>query len=83
MDDAYLDRLIVFAALGVREVWRYDGKKIAFHRLTSTKKYESVDTSLSYPFLCPEDIRQFVEQLWETDDTTLTKAFIKHVKTLR
>lgn len=80
MDRAYLDRLIVFAAIGVPEVWKYDGTDVVFHRLTSEKNYEPIDASLSFPFLRPEDIHEFLEQRWETDGGTLTKAFLKHVK---
>lgn len=80
MDHAYLDRLTVFAALGVSEVWKYDGKDMVFHRLTTAKRYEPVEASLAYPFLRPEDIRQFIDRLGETDDTTLAKAFLKHAK---
>lgn len=82
MDHAYLDRLIVFAALGVAEVWKYDGIDIVFYRLTDKKVYEPIGASLAYPFLRPADIREFLEQLWQTDDMTLTKAFVSHVKQL-
>lgn len=80
MDHAYLDRLTVFAVLGVSEVWKYDGTDLVFHRLTNGKEYQPTEASLSYPFLRAADVQQFIEQMWETDDTTLTKAFLKHAR---
>lgn len=80
MDQAYLDRLTVFAVLGVREVWKYDGHDLRFYSLTASQQYESIARSESFPFLAPDDVLRFVKTMWTTDDTTLTKAFLVHAR---
>ncbi|HJT36473.1 MAG TPA: Uma2 family endonuclease [Pirellulales bacterium] len=80
-DHAELDRLIVLRLLEVPEVWKYDGTRLTFHRLAANKQYELCDRSLWFPFLGPEDIQPFLEDLSTTDDNALTRAFLKHAKT--
>jgi len=80
MDRAYLDRLTVFAVLGVPEVWKYDGNDLKFYCLTASHNYESIERSRSFPFLGPDDVLRFVRTMWTTDDTTLTKTFLDHAR---
>jgi Uma2 family endonuclease len=80
MDHAYLDRLKVFCLLGVPEVWKYDGSDLKFYRLTVGNSYESISRSESFPFLQPDDIHRFLKEMWTTDDTTITRAFLDHAR---
>src|SRR5947209_4892063 len=40
-----LDRMAIYAALGVPEVWRFDGTTLHFHRLGAGPQYAGVDRS--------------------------------------
>src|SRR5262249_46378599 len=46
-----LDRLAIYAALGVREVWHFDGQSITCHVLNAQGGYEQQESSLAFPFL--------------------------------
>lgn len=80
MEPVALDRLIVYAALGVAEVWKYDGTDLKFYCLGESGEYEARRRSLSFPFLAPDDVHRFIVMLCDLDDTTLTKAFLKHAR---
>ncbi len=47
-----VDKMAIYAGLGVPEVWRYDNYQVEFHRLTG-KRYKQVATSALFPFLPP------------------------------
>jgi Uma2 family endonuclease len=47
-----LDKMAIYAGLGVPEVWRYDEYQVEFHRLAG-KRYKQVATSALFPFLSP------------------------------
>ncbi|MBI4909266.1 MAG: Uma2 family endonuclease [Acidobacteria bacterium] len=56
-----LNRFPIFAAIGVAEVWRYDGKAVRFHRLENGA-YRSIETSVALPPLTAAQATIFLEQ---------------------
>jgi Uma2 family endonuclease len=46
-----LDRQGIYAALGVPEVWRFDGSRLRIYRLRADKAYDEVTASHHFPFL--------------------------------
>ena len=65
MSNDSLDKLPIYAALGVREIWRYDGVTTRFYILTG-ETYEVVQNSLAFPTITPNVITQHLE-LRKTD----------------
>ncbi|MBI4604916.1 MAG: Uma2 family endonuclease [Planctomycetes bacterium] len=70
-----LDRLEIYAALGVPEVWRYDGRKLTFLQLTSGGKYGAVRKSRALKSLAPRDVMAFLGRLGTVDETRLVRSF--------
>jgi Uma2 family endonuclease len=75
-----VDREPIYLALGVRELWRYDGQNLrCFHLINdhySLRKY-----SRAFPFLEVALLRQFLQRLDElTDETKVIREFITWVK---
>ena len=62
-----LDRMGIYAGLGVPEIWRYDGEKIAMWGLGSDRQYQHLTESLSFPWLQAADVTRFVELGRTTD----------------
>jgi Uma2 family endonuclease len=58
-----VNRLTLYAKLGVREVWRYDGQRVSIHQLRPSGQYEVVAQSIVLPFLLADDINRFVVML--------------------
>lgn len=56
-----LNRFRIYAAIGVREVWRLDGDDLHFYSLTG-KKYTEVATSPRFAGIAPADLLRFVTQ---------------------
>jgi Uma2 family endonuclease len=56
-----LNRFPIFAAVGIPEVWRFDGTKVIFYQLES-KSYVETSDSLAFPALNAETATQFLEQ---------------------
>jgi Uma2 family endonuclease len=63
-----LDRLKIFAALGVPEVWRSDGRSLQFLHLQADGTYQRRATSRNFPTLPVSSVARFLK-LGRTADT--------------
>jgi Uma2 family endonuclease len=54
-----INQLALYAALGIGEVWRYDGAELIFYHLQSGK-YIVVDRSPTFPILSPARVLEFL-----------------------
>jgi Uma2 family endonuclease len=75
-----LDRLKIFAALGVLEVWRSDGGNLQFLHLQTDCSYQPGLTSRSFPRLPVFALAQFLEQGRTTDTTAWIRSFRAFVR---
>jgi Uma2 family endonuclease len=75
-----LDRLTLYGALGVPEVWRYDGEVLRVYHRREDGTYEEVPASLAFPFLPVQELVRFVEQGQQSDDTAVARAFQEWVR---
>lgn len=55
-----MNKFPVFAAVGIVEVWRFDGEAIRIHRLEG-KEYQEVQASVALPPLTASKITEFLE----------------------
>jgi Uma2 family endonuclease len=69
-----LDRMSIYAALGVPEVWRLSTGGIAFHILEAGT-YQVRPSSLSFPQLVSADLPPFLAQWGQTDETVIVCQF--------
>ena len=56
-----LDRFSILAAVGVREIWRYDGERVTFHQLQEGS-YISIEDSAVLPPMNASQATQFVQR---------------------
>jgi Uma2 family endonuclease len=63
-----LNRLGIYAALGVPEVWRLEADSLTFYVLRPDGGYETVVTSRSFPLVTPADLLGLVQQAREAGD---------------
>ncbi|MFH1921066.1 MAG: Uma2 family endonuclease [Planctomycetota bacterium] len=75
-----LDRMEVYAALGVPEVWRYDGARLRVEQLDADGSYGRKDRSGAFPFLPLEELERFLDRRNATDETTWIRSFRDWVK---
>ena len=57
-----LDKLRVYAGLGIPEIWNWDNGKVQF-LLLRRGKYEARTRSLSFPFIGVSDVQRIVDQI--------------------
>ena len=63
-----LDRLGIYAALGVPEVWRLEGDVLTFYHLGADGTYSAAPASRSFPLVRPADLMPFVQQARQAGD---------------
>lgn len=63
-----LNRLTIYAALRVPEVWRLDGDDLTFHVLQPNGKFAVVGHSLAFPLVAPADLLDFLKQARRAGD---------------
>ena len=61
MTSPALNKLPIFAAFGVPEVWRYDGRQLRILQLTGSE-YTERPKSLAFPRASSAELSQLVQQ---------------------
>jgi Uma2 family endonuclease len=56
-----LDRMGVYASLGVPELWRIDGANLEVYRLDATRQYHRHEGSVFFPFLPLREVVEVVQ----------------------
>ncbi len=74
-----INRLNIYAALGVPEVWRYDGSDLIIYELEGGE-YQKRDYSPTFSQVTPSEIMRFLELRKTTGETTLIRLFRKWVR---
>jgi Uma2 family endonuclease len=71
-----LDRLAIYAALHVPEVWRLDGDTLTFHVLDAAGHYSVAAASMTFPILTPADLVAFLQRARQaSDENPITRDF--------
>src|SRR4051794_36535811 len=74
-----LDRMSIYAALGVPEVWRHSAEGLSFNVLEANR-YQARTHSNAFPRLTPADLVPFLNQQGQTDDLSIVSQFQEWVR---
>jgi Uma2 family endonuclease len=74
-----INRLSLYAALGVPEVWRYDARAITIYRLEG-ERYQACDRSPTFPQITPAEVMRFLELRKTMGETSLIRSFREWVR---
>ena len=77
-----LGKFPTYAALGVPEIWRYDGKALLVYHLKQGQ-YVSAQSSLALPMLTPSVLSEFLNRSQQNDQYDILLAFEEWLETLR
>jgi len=70
----------IYAALGVREFWRYDGERLeSLHRSAKGESMSS-PTSLAFPTLAMTDVARFLEQGLRESQSAAIRALVEWLR---
>jgi Uma2 family endonuclease len=70
-----LQRLGIYAALGVPEIWRFDGERLCVLVLQADGLYAESDRSASFPFLPLGEVTRLALEGDLLDDTAWSRSF--------
>jgi Uma2 family endonuclease len=76
-----VDRPSIYAALGVAEIWRYDGMRVEF-LLRGERGYTTAPRSLAFPQLLPEDVTRFLAMFAGAGENDVMRQFRDWLRTL-
>ena len=74
-----LSKFPIYAALGVSEIWRYDGKHTYLYELTA-RSYSKISESVSFPSLTAQMITDFLDAAKKHGQTKALTAFRKQLR---
>jgi Uma2 family endonuclease len=60
-----VNSLKIYAAIGVPEVWRFDGEDLTIHLLQADGQYIESDRSLALPFIQPDEVVFWLKKSFE------------------
>lgn len=75
-----LNRLGLFAALGIPEIWRYDGQRIQVLLLSPDRTYQPSPTSKALPMVPVGELARFLDMRHTAGETELLAAFLAWVQ---
>ncbi len=70
-----LDRLGIYAALRIPEVWRFDGERFRVHLLSAEGTYEQGEQSRAFPGVPLASLAEFLHETQELNDLELQEPF--------
>jgi Uma2 family endonuclease len=70
-----IDRLSIYAALRIPEVWRQQGQVLDFHILGSDGKYAVCSTSRAFPTIASADLLPFIAMRGQLDANAIVRQF--------
>jgi Uma2 family endonuclease len=74
-----IPRQPIYAALGVPEIWRYDGRRLQCLHLRGGE-YHVRKMSIAFPFLEPSQLDQFIRQQLIRGETAIVRSFLAWVR---
>ncbi|MCU0546507.1 MAG: Uma2 family endonuclease [Oscillatoriaceae cyanobacterium Prado104] len=74
-----LNKFAIYSALGVPELWRYNGRVLKFYQLVDGE-YIEIACSIAFPFLSAAEMAGFFDRTRTTGEIALLKSFRSWVK---
>lgn len=75
-----LNRMAIYAALKVPELWRFDGNVLRVYHLAADGNYVEAQFSRHFPFLPLAEVQAFLLRRGQLDETKLIKSFRQWVR---
>ncbi|MCX7421804.1 MAG: Uma2 family endonuclease [Planctomycetia bacterium] len=74
------NRMGIYTALQIREVWRLDGVRLSVHQLTDSGEYTESTQSRYFRKIEVAGLLEFIERRTQTDENSLRKSFREWVR---
>ena len=81
MSNSSLNKLPIYAALGVAEIWRYNGNNLTGFILNNdSQDYQKSQYSLAFPWLELSQLLPFLQQSLQDGETKTLRNFRQWVR---
>ena len=74
------NRVGIYAAIGVPEIWRFDGRRLGFYVLGGDGQYTQQTNSSVFPLLKPENLLPHLDIQSDKDETARLKEFVQWLR---
>ena len=78
-----INKLDVYAGLGIPEVWCFDGVDLEIFALQKDNTYLKVNNSIALPFVAASDLKRFLDQVTEVTERSLLREVRKWARDLK
>jgi Uma2 family endonuclease len=75
-----INRMSIYAALRVPEVWRWRQGKLIVHLIARDGKYRKADRSQAFPFLPLDELQLLLDKIGTLDETSLVREFMAWIE---
>lgn len=75
-------RILVYAELGIPEIWQYDGRRLAFRHLGDDGQYHAMEHSLAFPGLSSTGLEIFIQRRGSIGELALEDELRQWVRTV-
>ncbi|MFW9260366.1 Uma2 family endonuclease [Nostoc sp. CALU 546] len=69
-----INKFNIYAALGVGELWRYNGEILKFYQLVASE-YIEIKSSIAFPLISVSEMNRFIQQSKTMDEIDLVQSF--------
>lgn len=73
-------RLLIFADLGIPELWQYDGERLVFKSLGDDGGYHVIERSITFPGLSSAHLQSFIHRRGTIGEIALDNELAKSVR---
>jgi Uma2 family endonuclease len=73
IESTSLNRMSIYAALGVPELWRHDGERLFMYDLNPEGLYQAVKKSRSFSIVTADHVTRFLDETPEMSDSRLLR----------
>lgn len=71
---SYINKFNIYAALGVGELWRYNGEILKFYQLVASE-YIEIKSSIAFPLISVSEMNRFIQKSKTMDEIDLVQSF--------
>src|SRR5262249_9991265 len=75
-----LDRASIYVALGVPEIWRFEGRTLRVYVRQASGRYRTTKTSAAFPFLPVQRLTPFLKLDPQRDETSQVREFVQWLR---
>ncbi|HEY6327879.1 MAG TPA: Uma2 family endonuclease [Blastocatellia bacterium] len=72
-------KLEIYSAMGINELWRYDGQRLSIYHLTG-KVYVEAESSLAFPILTARLLSEFIKKSHVDGQSAALRAFQARIR---